>query len=292
MTEATSLDLDRYLARIGYKGRLEPTLATLAGLHHAHVAKIPFENLDVQLGLPVLLDLESLQAKIVGRERGGYCFEQNALFAAVLRRIGFAVTTLSARVLYRATTPTARTHMLLRVDIAEGVHIADVGFGGDGPTAPLRLAFDEEQVQPLDTFRIVGEKVVQRLEVKRDGAFLPLYAFTLEEAFPVDYELANYFTSTHPASRFVQTLVVARPDDDCRYSLYNREFGVRRGDEVQRRTLETDDELSSSWSVTSGCTSTESPGFARCTGRRQPAGPMAEQLGNGFSAWSYRWYLR
>jgi N-hydroxyarylamine O-acetyltransferase len=243
MTETEPLDLDRYLARIGWQGAVDPSLGTLVRLHRAHVARVPFENLDVQLGLPILLDLESLQAKIVGRERGGYCFEQNTLFAAVLRRIGFRVTTLAARVRYHATAPTPRTHMLLRVDVDEGTFIADVGFGGDGPTAPLRFVADEEQPQPLDTFRIVGEGAQHRLDVKREGDFLPLYAFTLEEHFPVDYELANYFTSTHPNSRFVQTLVVARPGDGCRYSLYNRDFGIRRGDEVERRTLQSDDEL-------------------------------------------------
>ena len=243
MLEAAPLDLDRYLARIGYDGALDPTLATLIRLHRAHVAEVPFENLDVQLGRPIRLDLASLEAKIVRDRRGGYCFEQNALFAAVLHRLGFQVTTLAARVRYQATAPTPRTHMLLRVDLTEGPFVADVGFGGDGPLEPLRLVHDEEQVQPLDTFRIAGEGAQHRLDVRRNGAFLPLYAFTLEEHFPVDYELANYFTSTHPASRFVQALVVARPGDGCRYSLYNREFGVRRGDDVERRTLENDDEL-------------------------------------------------
>lgn len=242
MTEP-ALHLDGYLARIGYDGPLDASLATLTALHQAHVARVPFENLDVQMGLPIRLDLESLQAKIVDRERGGYCFEQNALFAAVLRRLGFAVTTLAARVRYHATGPTPRTHMLLRVEVAEGPFLADVGFGGDGPTAPIRFVENEEQVQRLDTFRVVREGAQQRLEVEREGAFLPLYVFTLEEHFPVDYELANYFTSTHPGSRFVQTLVAARPGSDCRYSLHNRDFGTRRGDVVERRTLTTDDEL-------------------------------------------------
>jgi N-hydroxyarylamine O-acetyltransferase len=242
MAEA-ALDMDRYLARIGYQGALDATLPTLERLHQAHVGRVPFENLDVQMGLPIRLDLASLQSKIVEQARGGYCFEQNALFAAVLRQLGFSVTTLAARVRHQATAPTPRTHMLLRVEVDEGTFIADVGFGGDGPMAPLRFVPDQEQAQLLDTFRFGREGALHRLDVKRDGAFLPLYAFTFEEHFSVDYELANYFTSTHPASRFVQNLVVARPGDGCRYSLYNRDFGVRRGDIVERRTLESDDEL-------------------------------------------------
>jgi N-hydroxyarylamine O-acetyltransferase len=241
--EADPIDLDRYLARIRYRGALDPTAGTLHAMHRSHVAEIPFENLDVQLGRPIRLDLESLQAKIVGEHRGGYCFEQNALFAAVLHRIGFRVTTLAARVRYHATAPTPRTHMLLKVDLPEGPFIADVGFGGDGPLTPLRLVHDEEQAQQLATFRIAAEGAEHRLDVKRNGVFLPLYAFTLEEQFPVDYELANYFTSTHPESRFVQALIAARPGDGCRYSLYNREFGIRRGEDVERRTLGDDEEL-------------------------------------------------
>src|SRR4051794_36538903 len=120
MNDAGTLDLDAYLARIAYDGPLDPGLETLRALHDQHASQIPFENLDVQLGRPIRLDLESLQQKIVSRRRGGYCFEQNALFAAVLRQIGFRVTTLSARVRYMATAITPRTHMLLRLDLAEG----------------------------------------------------------------------------------------------------------------------------------------------------------------------------
>ena len=86
------IDLDAYLCRIGYRGDLNPSAATLRALHLAHAMHVPFENLDVLLGLPIKLDLESLQAKLVRSRRGGYCFEQNTLFAAVLEQIGFVLT--------------------------------------------------------------------------------------------------------------------------------------------------------------------------------------------------------
>lgn len=95
-TRAGELDLDAYLERTGYRGPLEPTAATLAGLHRHHVLAIPFENLEIMLGRPVELDLASLQAKLVMRRRGGYCYEHNLLFAAVLERLGYTFT-LEAR---------------------------------------------------------------------------------------------------------------------------------------------------------------------------------------------------
>ena len=237
------VDLEKYLARIGHEGPLEASAATLARLHRAHVCHVPFENLDVQLGLPIRLDVASLEAKIVDGLRGGYCFEQNALFAAVLRKLGFRVTTLAGRVRSLTGEPTPRTHMLLSVEVDGDTFLADVGFGGDGPILPLRLVPDDVQAQHIDAYRIVREGALHRLDAQRGGDFLPLYTFTLEEHFAVDYELANYFTSTHPSSRFVQALVAARPGEDCRYSLYNREFAVRRRDAIERRTLASDDEL-------------------------------------------------
>jgi len=96
--ESTVIDLAAYLRRVEYEGPLEPTAEVLRALHLAHATHIPFENLDILLGEPIRLDLASLQAKLVGANRGGYCFEQNALFAAVLEEVGFAVTRLAARV--------------------------------------------------------------------------------------------------------------------------------------------------------------------------------------------------
>jgi N-hydroxyarylamine O-acetyltransferase len=237
-------DLAAYLARIGYDGPLEPSLGTLRALHDRHASSVPFENLDIQLGGPIRLDLPSLHDKIVTRRRGGYCFEQNTLFAAVLRELGFRVTTLLARVRYMTTEILPRTHMLMRIDVDDGTFIADVGFGGHGLMEPLRLAPGVEQSQYLDTYRLNDEGGGRYgLEARLDGAFAPLYAFTLEEGYPVDYELANYYTSTHPTSRFVQSVIVTRATHEARYSVRNRDYSIRRGDTVERRTLATDAEL-------------------------------------------------
>ena len=201
-----AIDLDAYLARIGHEGPLTPTLETLRALHRAHATAIPFENLDILLGRPIRLDLASLQSKLVTARRGGYCFEQNTLFAAVLRRVGFRVTTLAARVRYTMTTLLPKTHMAIAVDLAPARYLADVGFGGHGLVEPLELVPDRAQQLATDWYRVAVDAEKQGplvLQAKLPDGWTDLYAFTLEEHFPVDYEMANHYTSTHPSSRFV-----------------------------------------------------------------------------------------
>jgi N-hydroxyarylamine O-acetyltransferase len=228
--QAPRFALDAYLARVGWSGAAAPDLATLRGLHAAHAGRIPFENLDVRLGRPVGLDLESLQEKLVRRRRGGYCFEQNTLFAAALRTIGFQVETLEARVRPPgATAPLPRTHMVLRVEAKGRSWLADVGFGGDGPAYPVPL--DGETSEQLGGAYAVapepGDVHVLRWCPERDRR--DLYAFTLVPALPVDFEVAHHFTSTHPRSPFVTTLTVQRTTPEVRQVLRGRTYTEQDG---------------------------------------------------------------
>ena len=135
------MDLTAYLDRIGWSGPVPVTAETLGTLATHHGSAIAFENLNPFLGLPVDLDIAALERKMVRDRRGGYCFEQNALFAAALRQLGFTVTGLGARVLWiQPNGPLGpRSHMVLRVDIAGEPWIVDVGFGGLTLTGALRL---------------------------------------------------------------------------------------------------------------------------------------------------------
>ena len=237
------IDLDAYFARIGYAGSREPTLATLRALHALHPAAIPFENLDPLLGNPVPLDLANLQAKLVGRRRGGYCFEHNTLFRAVLEALGFQVTGLAARVLWMAPPDRPmgpRTHMLLRVDLDGQPYIADVGFGGLVQDGPLRVAPDVEQATPSETMRYVQTGDAYTLQAKLGDA----YVFTLDPQVLADYTVGNWFTSTHPQSRFRNSLMVERLLPDVRISVTDRKLTHRyRDGRVTRRALATADEL-------------------------------------------------
>ena len=133
------MDLPAYLERIHYQGPLDSTLETLAGLHLAHTSSIPFENLDIQLGRRIHLDLAALQAKLVQARRGGYCFEHNTLFAAALQALGFTVTLREARVSQGGGQWGLRNHLAPEVQLPGGPWLADVGFGGDGSLGPVPL---------------------------------------------------------------------------------------------------------------------------------------------------------
>ena len=244
MRPEPALDLDAYLARVGYSGEPRPAAPGLESLHLAHATHVPFENLDILLGKPIRLDLDSLQAKLVRGGRGGYCFEQNTLFAAALARVGFRVAPLAARVRQGPPGPRPRTHMVLRVEADGGPWLADVGFGGDGPLLPVRLAPGEVSRQFHWTYRVAREADgAWVLQQRQAGAWQDLYAFTLEPQYPVDFEVANHFTSTHPSSRFVQTLTAQLPTPEARYVLRGRELTILRAAVSESRTIVDDDEL-------------------------------------------------
>ena len=235
MTE--ELDLQAYLQRIGYDGGLDPTVETLTALHRAHVLSIPFENLDILLGRPIRLDLASLQAKLVRDRRGGYCFEQNALFAAVLEHLAFDVTGLAARVTMGEERTTPRTHMILAVDIAGTRWLADVGFGGDTLLDPISFESDEPVHQGAWAFRLGVDGDAQILWGLRADGWLDLYSFTLEPQLPVDYEVANHYTSTWPRSPFVTKIIAQRSGLDERWMLIDDELRVERPDGTERWTV-------------------------------------------------------
>ena len=236
------LDLARYLHRIGIATPPPPTADGLAALHEAHATHIPFENVDVLLGRRIRLDIDSLQAKLVGAQRGGYCFEHNMLFAAALESIGFRVTRLAARVRYRTPRRLARTHMLLKVDIGREPWIADVGFGGSGLLQPLRLQHADEQQQYFRTHRLVDSDGTWTLQGRLGDNWEDYYAFTLEPYEMADFEMANHYVSTHPDSPFVQRLTVQRPLPDVRHVLRGRELSTETEDGVESRLI-GDDEL-------------------------------------------------
>jgi N-hydroxyarylamine O-acetyltransferase len=240
---APLIDLDGYLSRIDYAGDLKPTHKVLEQMHLAHSLHIPFENLDVLLGRPIKLDLESVQAKLVRNKRGGYCFEQNALFGAILNTLGFSVTSLAARVRLVPGRILPRTHMLLLVEAEGSSWIADVGFGTAGLLMPI--PFKESQVvcQFAWSYRLVREGDLWVLQAMDKGQWLDLYAFTCEPQLPIDYEVANYYVSTYPESRFTQILVAQFPTGDAWYWLRNYEFIVKRPEGETVRTLTSDEEL-------------------------------------------------
>ncbi len=224
--KAATIDLDAYFERIGYTGRPSPDLDTVRELITLHIQSIPFENLNPFLGWPVDIDLPSVERKLVREGRGGYCYEQNTLFRAVLENIGIAVTGLAARVLWQVPEnhQPAQSHMMLRAEIAGNPYLVDVGFGAQTPTAPLRLDIETGQCTSHGFYRLRRAEVGYLLQTGIDGAWLPLYSFDLQKQTAGDYKVFNWYCSTHPESRFVRELVAARAFAGGRHTLRGREL--------------------------------------------------------------------
>ncbi|WP_042336959.1 arylamine N-acetyltransferase family protein [Paraburkholderia ferrariae] len=231
-------DLDRYFARIGYGGPRAATLDVLRTLHRLHPLAIPFEGLDAFAGRPVSLRLDDIVAKLVDARRGGYCFEHNTLFARALAALGFAIAPLAARVVYGRTPDavTPRSHMLLRVEVEGAAWLADVGFGGATLCAPLAFAVREPQPTPLEPARLdLESEGIWTLAVREGDAWANVYRFESRPAEWVDYDVANWYTSTSPDSFFTGNLVVCGVRENGRAALFNDHYSER--DALGRRTL-------------------------------------------------------
>lgn len=234
MTSDTALlDLAAYQQRIDLDlSQAAPTLATLARIIAHHARAIPFENIEVMTGRVPALDLAALQAKMVRQRRGGYCFEQNTLLRAVLLRLGYAVRRLEGRV--RAGVPaeveTGRTHMALRVTIDGVDHLADVGFGGTAPLAPLLLASRAEQPAASGVHRFVevGDAGELLLQAKTHEGWSDGYRLQAAEPQHIDHEIGNWYVATHAKSMLRQNLLVARAVPGGRLTLFNRQLSLRR----------------------------------------------------------------
>jgi N-hydroxyarylamine O-acetyltransferase len=208
---------DDYLRRIGQPSPSDGSIDTLRGLHLAHRETFLFENLAIQTGGGISLALPDLERKFLDEGRGGYCFEHNTLFAAALREVGFESTTLLGRVHRGPPERWARTHMVLRVAIDGEVWLADVGFGSVGLVEPIPLRDGATAEQGGFTYRLRRTASAWILSI-RDTAGLEtdLYEFTEEPQTPMDVEVANHFTSTHPESIFRKTLTIQRTARDDR----------------------------------------------------------------------------
>lgn len=250
-------DLDAYFARIGLTGPRPPTLATLHAISQAHVTAIPFENLDVLLGLGVDLDPAAVEAKLVHGGRGGYCFEHNSLLLHVLQALGYDARPLSARVRIqrpREYTP-ARTHLLVRVELDGESWLADVGVGALSLTSAIRLALDVEQPTAHEPRRLIAEGRWDGLErrgpearlfhqARLGDAWHDICELTLEEMPEIDRVVGNWYTSAHPRSHFKDRLIVARATPEGRLTLADRELTRRGRDGVGRTTtIASPDEL-------------------------------------------------
>ncbi|HEV7684800.1 MAG TPA: arylamine N-acetyltransferase [Pyrinomonadaceae bacterium] len=236
------MDIDKYLDRINYNGSRALSADTLRTLQVAHLATVPFENLSIHIGEPIVLDDAALFAKIVEKNRGGFCYECNGLFAALLRALGFAVQMLSAEVANAdGVFGPAFDHMTLIVSLEER-WLVDVGFG-DSFREPLRLDERGDQAQGKLTYRIVD-----------DGSFLTLlqrvageewkaqYRFTLQPHEYADFAEMCRYHQTSPESHFTRARICSRATADGRITLSEMRLITSQNGAKEERTLANQEE--------------------------------------------------
>ncbi|WP_062212948.1 arylamine N-acetyltransferase [Streptomyces sp. NBRC 109706] len=254
MSYEKQFELEAYLRRIGWREEPAADLATLRGVHRAHLLSLPFENLDALRGTAPSLEVDDLLAKLVHERRGGYCFEHNTLLAAALEALGFGVTALTGWVALGAERLTGRprSHQLLLVSVPGDPQpqLADVGFGAAGGLLePVPLVTGAEFRTDARRHRLVhaphpGPLPLWVLEAWVDGSWQPQVGFTLEPFEPVHMVTQNWYVATHPRSPFAQRLFAQRTLADHHLALDGRELVETRADgTVTKRQLADDAEV-------------------------------------------------
>lgn len=228
--QSESIEIKNYLKRLQLTdkasvGDLKPTLALLQEFIHHHLLHIPFENISPFLQTGVELEMNAISHKMLHRNRGGYCFEHNKLFLQVLKQLGFTARSLAARVTVNQDiddTDVAKTHRFNIVEIEDQRYIVDVGFGLYTPPLPILLSNEEKITpHPLGTYKVIYSNGVYILVTLLGGEWKELYRFTLEEIQEADFDMANWYLTTHPDSKFVNSLIASRLTSEGRYSLHN-----------------------------------------------------------------------
>lgn len=253
------LNLPAYLERIGYAGPTEPSKETLSGLHRAHMLAVPFENLDIHIGRKIVCEESRFLHKIVDEHRGGFCYELNGAFAALLRALGFQVTLLSARVA-RAdgiSSSPEFDHLALLVNLLVTSSInprvdspnspaaqrtsghswlADVGFG-DSFVEPLRLEPHLEQAQIGRVYRLIEVQGFFHMEVNAGDGWKTQYAFTLQPRQLADFAVMCHYHQTSPESHFTRQRICSQATPHGRITLSDLKLIETRDGRREERKL-------------------------------------------------------
>jgi len=231
-----------YLARIGYSGPTIPTSDMLRAIHRAHMMAVPFENLDIAIGRKIVVDEDAFVRKVVEQRRGGFCYELNGAFAALLRAMGFRVTLLSARVARdQGGEGPEFDHLTLRVDL-EVQWLADVGFG-ESFLEPLRIEVGQEQPDPAGTFRLahLGERL-QLEKLEPEGHWKRQYSFALVPRRLEEFAGMCHYHQTSPDTSFTQNRICTRATPDGRITLSGMKLILTNKGHRVERILATEQE--------------------------------------------------
>ena len=223
-------ELDKYFERIGWQPGSESPYEQMKMLHRRHAMSIPFENMDIVMKKSISLAPDDLYEKIVLQKRGGYCFEMNALFFLALEAMGFEVRPYAARVCRMGTGYGGYSHRVNIVTLAGQRYVVDVGFGANCFIDPVLIEENLVQEQRLNTYRLVrSDKVDFAVQCLQNGEFSDMFGFNDRPAVYEDFEIGNYFASSHPRSFFVGNIVCVLATENGRYSLFNDTLTIIEG---------------------------------------------------------------
>jgi N-hydroxyarylamine O-acetyltransferase len=239
------INLENYAKRIGFIGAFKPDFATLAAIQNGHTCSIPFENLDVVRNLPIHIEPEVLEEKMIDQRRGGYCFEHNGLLLEVLSQIGFDAAPMEARV--RIGNPRdylpPRTHLFVLVKLNGDQWIVDGGVGGMSLTSPIKFELEIVQETLHEPRRITKENDVYFHQIHLGSEWEDVYEFSGQQMPMIDREVSNWWVSTCSKAKFKQNMFLAlgRPDGE-RFGYLNGVFTHRKGAEILREITVSSDE--------------------------------------------------
>jgi N-hydroxyarylamine O-acetyltransferase len=237
------MNVSAYLARIGYTGPVTPTPEVLRAIHRAHMLAVPFENLDISRGRKIVVDQDACVRKIVEEHRGGFCYEMNGAFAALLQAIGFQITLLSARVARQdGSFGPEFDHLTLRVDL-DRPWLADVGFG-DSFIEPLRLLPGIAQKDGTQIYRILETAGVLQLEKwEAEGSWKAQYRFSPQPRRLQEFAEMCHYHQSSPDSSFTRKRLCTRATPEGRITLSDMKLIItRNGEKKEERMLANEEE--------------------------------------------------
>ena len=237
------MDYSLYLKRINAIHPLPATLETLEYLQYCHLLHVPFENLDIYYGTPIVLDTCNFYDKIVLRRRGGYCYECNGLFYGLLQWLGFDVRMVSCRVMTGRKMGQDFDHMALIVKIGDQEWLTDVGFG-DFSIKPLLLAQQGPQKDGRADYYITSYGYVDGLKYKsvsrikpNKKRLAPVYIFREEARELADFSEMNVYQQTSPSSHFTKQVICSQLTETGRLSLVSNRLITTNGTEKKEELL-------------------------------------------------------
>lgn len=238
------MDVRAHLDRIGYRGPARPSENVLRKLQQKHLLSVPFENLDIHMQRPIILSQVAFYKKIVEHHRGGFCYELNGSFGNLLRKLGFHVSMLSARVAKKnGGFGSEFDHMVLLLQLNEP-WLVDVGFG-ESFTEPKRLDISEPQTEDGTDYKLTRKKSWILLSRRKKGSqtWEPQYKFTLKPRRLADYVPMCVWQQTSPRSHFTKNQLCTRLTKNGRITLTDKEFIVTRNGKKSERPVKGPEEF-------------------------------------------------